>query len=148
MTRVEKKIDRDHSLYSTKKRNERVMYNVSFAGCEWPYVYIYSVESNPHVYGRNSQQFSRIGFVFNSKNKKKASQRFDDTYQLLSEKYPLVRLHDPKYEKQFAYTDSLGNIVALVLMRSSEESDTWLCMFMYSWGKARELEMDKARKDI
>lgn len=147
-TFVERKIERDHALFSTKTRNELTMYNVSFAGCEWPYVYLDFVESNPHVYGRNAQQFSRIGFVFNSKDKQKASQRFDDIYQLLNEKYPLVSLNDPQYEKRFAYTDSLGNIVALVLMHSSEEPDTWLCMFMYSWGKARAVEMEKARKDI
>lgn len=149
MASAERKIRRDYFLRYTNKRNEKEMHNVSFAGSEWPYALVASVESSSYGYRENTQLFSRIGFVYDSKDKKMVTERFNDIHQLLSEKYPLVRVYSsPRAEKEYAYTDSVGNYVALVLTRSVEDPDTWLCMLAYGWGKAEEVERNKARNDI
>ena len=146
---TERKIERDYYIHYTNTRNEREMNNVPFAGREWPYVYISFVESHSYGDRKYSQLFSNIGFVYNSKDKKKAAERFEDVYRLLSEKYPLVRIHSSvQFEKEYAYKDSAGNLVMIGLKRSADEANTWLCMLAYSWGKAKEIEMEKARKDI
>lgn len=146
---VKRKIEKEYNLYHTGKRNSWKMKSVPFAGYEWTDAFIYSVNSDSYSYSGNIRLFSRIGFVYGSKDKEKAADRFDDVYRLLSGKYPLVRLDKSSQgEKEYTYTDSDGDFVALVLTPDKNNADAWLCILIYAWGKAEEVEKVKAKKDI
>ncbi len=138
-----------YGMHPTGDRKEKVVYNVPFAGCDWPYAHLDFVDAQTKSNAKSVQVFSSICFEYKSADKQLANARFKEMQQLLLEKYPLIRPYSsPGNEQELDYTDEDGNTVSLVLKKSTDKPSAWQCLLIYSWGKAEATRLAKATKDI
>lgn len=138
-----------YGLHPTGDRKEKMLYNVPFAGCDWPYVHLDFVDTQTKSNAKSVQVFSSICFEYRSADKQMAGTRFKEMQQLLLEKYPLIRPYSsPGNDQELNYADDDGNAVSLVLKKSADKPTAWQCLLIYTWGKAEAARLAKATKDI
>ena len=114
---------------STGINLQKAIFNVSFAGFEWTFCLVDTVEG----------RFSNIGFGLMSLNRRKVIQRYDSVLEQLSEKYPLNKLTSDElkqlnengeatFEKGYWYSD--GEYEVFLFMGSV--LDYYACCIKYS----------------